>query len=106
MTIFFVPELAGANAERLYGELKVEAEVCTGVSSRDRRIEGVECRYRGVDRHIRVGEADGSNGMVVAAILQLGRDLYTIHHLQPRDAERSAPTVLQRTDVYSVTEFE
>jgi len=106
VTTFFVPERAHADAERIYGELRVEAEVCTGVSSRDRRIEEVECRYRGVDRHMRVGEADGSNGMIVAAILQLGRDIFTIHHVQRQDAERSEPTVLQRTDVYAVTEFE
>jgi hypothetical protein len=41
----------------------------------------------------------------VEAILQLGRDTYTIHHVQS-DEDRVAPTVLQRTDVYSVIDFE
>ena len=106
MTNFFVPQRAPDDAERIYLALREEAEVCTGGVSRDRRIQEVECRYRGVDRHVRVGEADATNGKVVEAILQLGRDVYTVHHVQPQDAERSAPTVLQRTDIYAVTDFE
>jgi hypothetical protein len=106
VSIFFVPQRAHRDAERIYGELREEAQVCTGVSPRDRRIEAVECRYRGADRHMRVGEADAANGKIVEAIIQLGRDIYTIHHVQPQGTERSAPIVLQRTDVYAVTEFE
>jgi hypothetical protein len=105
MTRFFVPPLAQDDAEHAYRALREQAEACTGVSSRDRRIEEIECRHRGVDRRLRVGESDAGNGKVVKAILQLGRDTYTIHHVQS-DREPSAPTVLQRTDVYSVTDFE
>lgn len=106
MTPFFVPQRPQDDAERAYQVLREEAEVCTGAVSRNRRIHGVECRYRGVDRQIRVGEADAANGKVVEAIVQLGRDTYTIHHVQAQDAEHSFPTVLQRTDVYAVTDFE
>jgi hypothetical protein len=52
-----------------------------------------------------VGESDAGNGKIVEAILQLGRDLFTIHHVQ-FEGDSVAPTVLQRTDVYSVTDFE
>jgi hypothetical protein len=105
MTRFFVPPLAQDDAERAYQALRAQAEECTGVSSRDRRIQAIECRHRGVDRRLRVGESDAGNGKIVEAILQLGRDMYTIHHVQS-DRERAAPTVLQRTDVYCVTDFE
>ncbi|TMK99010.1 MAG: hypothetical protein E6G34_05770 [Actinobacteria bacterium] len=106
MTCFFVPQRAQDDAERAYQALREQAELCTGAVARDRRIQAVECRYRGVDRHVCVGEADATNGKVVEAILQVGRDTYTIHHLQPQDAEHGAPTVLQRTDVYAITDFE
>lgn len=105
MTRFFVPPLAQDDAEGAYQALREQAEACTGVSSRDRRIQEIECRHHGVDRRLRVGESDGGNGKVVEAILQLGRDMYTVHHVQS-DRERTAPTVLQRTDVYLVTDFE
>jgi hypothetical protein len=105
MTRFFVPPLAGDDAEHAYQVLREQAEACTGVSSSDRRIQEIECRHRGVDRRLRVGESDAWNGKIVEAILQLGRDTYTIHHAQS-DRARGAPTVLQRTDVYSVTDFE
>ena len=105
MTRFFVPPRAQDDAERAYQALREQAEACTGASSRDRRIQEIECRHRGVDRRLRVGESDAENGKIVEAILQLGRDVYTIHHVEP-DGDRGAPTVLQRTHVYSVTEFE
>ena len=105
MTGFFVPPLAQDDAERAYQALREQAEACTGASTRDRRIQEIEYRHRGVDRRLRVGESDAGNGKIVEAILQLGRDTYTIHHVQS-DWDRAAPTVLQRTDVYCVTDFE
>lgn len=105
MSRFFVPPLAQSQAERAYQALREQAEACTGVSSRDRRIEEIECRHLGVDRRLRVGESDAGNGKTVEAIFQLGRDIYTVHHAQS-GSDRSAPTVLQRTDVYYVTDFD
>jgi len=105
MTHFFVPPLAADDAESAYQALRAHAEACTGIPSRDRRIEEIECRQRGVDCRLRVGESDAGNGKIVEAILQLGRDLYTVHHVQS-DRALAAPTVLQRTEVYSVTDFE
>jgi hypothetical protein len=105
MTPFFVPPLTRNETERAYQALREQAEACTGVSSRDRRIEEIECRHLGADRRLRVGESDAGNGKTVEAIFQLGRDVYTVHHSHS-GAERSAPTVLRRTDVYAVTDFE
>jgi hypothetical protein len=105
MTRLFAPPLAQGDPEHGYKALREQAEACTGASSRDRRIREIECRHQGVDRRLRVGESDAGNGRVVEAILQLGRDLYTIHHVQSGE-NRVAPTVLRRTDVYSVTDFE
>ncbi|MEA2315089.1 MAG: hypothetical protein QOI03_1781 [Solirubrobacteraceae bacterium] len=108
MTPFFLPEVhAGDPAGELaYDELRRQAEACTGFHARDRRIVEIECRHRGVDRRLRVGESDAENGMTVEAILQLGRDVYTVHHLQTTKAAQSAPKVLRRTEVYSVVDFD
>jgi len=108
MARFFLPPLqrAGANAERAYRDLRAQAEAVTGSVSRDRRIQGIECRRRGLDCRLSVGEADEVNGRTVAAIVQLGRDTYTVHHVAVALGEPNPPTVLQRTDVYSVTDFD
>jgi hypothetical protein len=105
MTRFFVPPLTQNEAEQAYQVLREQAEACTGVSSRDRRIEEIECRHLGVDRRLRVGESDAGNGKIVEAIFQLGRDVYTVHHAQS-GPDFSAPTVLRRNEIYSVTDFE
>jgi hypothetical protein len=107
MTGFFLPRAgAGGGVERAYLELREQAEACIGSPSRERRIHEIECRREGVDCCLRVGEPDAANGRTIAAILQLGRDTYTVHHL-PADREAvSAPVVLQRTDIYSVTDFD
>jgi hypothetical protein len=106
MAPFFLPASAdGADAEQTYADLREQAEQCTGTASRNRRIEEIECRRSGRDCLLRVGEPDAANGRMVAAIIQLGRDTYTVHHVPTSSADSVAPTVLQRTDVYSVGEF-
>jgi hypothetical protein len=107
MATFFLPALpaGGTAAEQAYRELREQAEECTGSQARDRRIHAIECRLRGRDCCLRVGESDAATGRVVSAIIQLGRDTYTVHHVPVEAGEPLVPTVLQRTDVYSVTEF-
>lgn len=106
MSRFFVPAVAGSGpaAERAYLELRHQAESCTGAISRERRIEGVLCRRGGRDFMLRVGELDAGNGQTVAAIFQLGRDTYTVHHLG--SSESAEPLVLHQSAVYSVTDFQ
>ena len=108
MAAFFVPPLAGgaAAAESTYRELRDQAEAHTGAVSRERRIEGLLCRRSGHDCHLRVGELDAGNGRTVAAIIQVGRDDYTIHHLATDPERPPDPVVLHRGDVYSVTDFQ
>jgi hypothetical protein len=105
---FFLPPLArgGPEAERAYRELREQAEVCTGAVSRERRIERVECRRSGSDCLLRVGEPDAGNGRTVAAIIQVGRGTYTVHHVVMHAGDRSEPTVLRQADVYSITDFQ
>ena len=55
---------------------------------------------------LRVGELDPGNGQTVAAIFQLGRDTYTVHHLGADPSQPCAPVVLQQSDVYSVADFQ
>jgi hypothetical protein len=102
---FLPPSEAGTAAETAYSELRALAEECTGAAARDRRIEEIECRHHGRDCTLRVGESDDANGRTVAAIIQLGRDTYTVHHVRPDSEDAIAPTVLQRTAIYSVTDF-
>jgi hypothetical protein len=107
MARFFIPPLqdGAAAAERTYRELRDEAEACTGAVSRERRIEGVLCRRSGRDCELRVGELDTGNGRTVAAIIQLGRGTYTVHHIAADRHQPPEPLVLHQSDVYTVTEF-
>jgi hypothetical protein len=105
---FFIPPVAGDSSasERTYRELRDQAEACTGAISRERRIEGLLCRRSGRDTLLRVGDTDAGNGQTVTAIIQLGRDTYTVHHLDPGHGSQAAPLVLNRSEVYSVTDFQ
>jgi hypothetical protein len=104
---FIPPDRQGSPAsESAYRELRDVAETCTGSASRERRIEGVLCRRSGLDCQLRVGELDAGNGRTVAAIIQLGRDTYTVHHLATKPDVPEPPLVLHRADVYAVTDFQ
>ncbi len=107
MTPFFLPSTADkAAAESHYGALRDHAEATTGLQPRSRRIQQIDCRREGRDCQLTVGEPDVTNGWTVAAILQLGRDAYTVHHVASRPGTAMPLTVLRRTDVYSVTDFD
>jgi hypothetical protein len=108
MTPFFLPSSPTGDVavERNYLTLRAQAEACTGSVSRDRRIREIECRRQGLDCRLRVGEPDAIDGRTVAAILQLGRDTYTVHHVPGESGQSTPPTVLQRTEVYSVADFD
>lgn len=88
-----------------YEELRQQAEAATGEASSKRRIQEIECRYGGMDHLVRIGDRGAVHGAIVAAIFQLGRDTFTIHHVQPRGVP-DTPVVLNKKDVYSVAEFE
>ncbi len=100
-----MPEVTTPPAEPAYEELREQAEACTGEVSSGRRIQEIECRYGGADHRIRIGEPGAASGAVVAAIFQLGRNTFTIHHAQPGGLP-DTPVVLNKRDVYSVAEFE
>ena len=108
MARFFLPHLPGgaADPERAYRELRDQAEAQTGETSRERRIEGLLCRRSGRDCQLRVGEPDAGNGRTVAAIIQAGRDAYTVHHLAADSSPPLAPVLLHSSEIYSVTEFQ
>jgi hypothetical protein len=108
MTPFFMPlpPKDDTGAENAYRTFRDQAEACTGSVSRERRIHELECRREGLDHRLCVGEPDAIDGRTVAAILQLGRDTYTVHHLASEPDQSTVPTVLQRTEVYSVADFD
>jgi hypothetical protein len=108
MAPFFLPPLPvrSAEAEAAYRGLRAKAEACTGAVSRERRIELVECRRSGRDCLLQVGEPDASDGRTVAAIIQVGRGTYTVHHVGATSGESQEPVVLHQSDVYSITDFQ
>jgi hypothetical protein len=108
MTRFFLPSGAKgrADTERAYTCLREQAESATGSVAHERRIEEIECRRQGLDHRLRVGERDAIDGRTVAAILQLGRHAYTVHHVSSDAGQATLPTVLQRAEVYSAADFD
>ncbi len=108
MGSFFIPPLSdrGAATERAYRELCDRAEACTGAVARERRIEVVECRRSGRDCLLQVGEPDAATGRTVAAIIQVGRSTFTVHHLGAHPGESPDPLVLQQSEVYAITDFQ
>lgn len=108
MSRFFVPSNpdGATSAERTYRQLRDQAEASTGAISRERRIESVHCRRSGRDCLLRVGELDASNGRTVAAIIQVGRDTYTVHHLATDLSRPLDPLVLRQSHVYTITDFQ
>jgi hypothetical protein len=107
MARFFIPPLPGRSpaAEDAYRELRDQAEACTGAVARSRRIELMQCRRSGRDCVLQVGEPDGATGRTVAAIIQVGRGTYTVHHVATHPGDSPEPIVLQQSDVYSITDF-
>jgi len=105
---FFIPPLPeqSAAAERAYGELRDEAEACTGAVAHSRRIELIECRRSGRDCLLQVGEPDAVTGRTVSAIIQLGRNTYTVHYVGALPGDSSEPFVLAQSAVYSATDFQ
>ncbi len=108
MARFFIPPLPdrSSTAEQAYRELRDQAEACTGTAARERRIEFVQCRRSGRDCLLQVGEPDAATGRTVAAIIQLGRSTYTVHHVGAYPGEYPEPVVLQQSEVYSITDFQ
>ena len=108
MAGFFIPPLPAHSpaAEQAYRELRDEAEACTGATARNRRIELMHCRRSGRDCLLQVGEPDAATGRTVAAIIQLGRSTYTVHHLGAHPGESPQPIVFQQSEVYSITDFQ
>jgi hypothetical protein len=108
MARFFVPPLPDRSpaTELAYGELCDEAEACTGAVARERRIEVVECRRSGRDCLLQVGEPDIATGRTVAAIIQVGRGTYTVHHVRAHPGESPESVVVQQSEIYSITDFQ
>lgn len=108
MAAFFIPPLPARSpaAEQAYRALLDQAEACTGAVARKRRIELMQCRRSGRDCLLEVGKPDVATGRTVAAIIQLGRSTYTVHHVGEHPGDSPEPTVLQQSEVYSITEFQ
>lgn len=105
LTQFFIPgyEADGPAAERVYDDLRTEAEKSSGMVAHKRRIHRVMCRRNGADTTIEVG-GEALDGCRVLAILQVGRELYTVHC---EDTSGRPTTIeLAKRTVYAVTDFD
>jgi hypothetical protein len=108
LTAFFIPGLETdvPAAERLYDDLRTHAQARAGGVPHKRRIFGIACRRQGADCTIEVGDSRATDGRVVMAILQVGRDGFTIHTRDPEDPSVEGMIEISRRTVYSVTDFD
>ncbi|MEA2301893.1 MAG: hypothetical protein QOE44_2428 [Solirubrobacteraceae bacterium] len=108
LTPFFIPgyENDGTGAERLYDDLRSRAEADSGMVAHKRRIHRVMCRRNGADVTIEVGSDELLDGNRVIAILQVGRELYTVHCEDPDEPGRRSTVELAKRTVYAVTDFD
>jgi hypothetical protein len=108
LTAFFIPglETDAAGAERFYDALRDEAEAGSGSVAHKRRIFRVACRRQGADQTIEVGDTAAVAGRTVIAILQVGREAYTIHCKDADDPSTLSMIEISRRTVYAVTDFD
>ncbi len=108
LTIFFIPGLEAdpSAAERVYEDLRTGAEAASGMVAHKRRIHRVMCRRNGADTTIEVGSDGLLDGQRVIAILQVGRELYTVHCADPESPSHQSTIELARRTVYAVTDFD
>jgi hypothetical protein len=106
LTSFFIPGHDGPGAERMYEELRAQAEAASGMVAHKRRIHRVMCRRNGADTTIEVGSEQLLDGQRVMAILQVGRELYTVHCEDPDEPGRQTTIELAKRTVYAVTDFD
>jgi hypothetical protein len=107
LTAFFIPglETDDAAAERIYDDLRTDAQASGGVAHK-RRIVRIACRRQGADCTIEVGDSEGTDGRVVIAILQIGRDAYRVHCRDADDPSKLSAIEISRRAVYAVTDFD
>ncbi len=108
LTPFFIPgyEADRPAAERFYDDLREGAEAAKGMVAHKRRIHRLMCRRNGADTTIEVGSDQLLDGQRVIAILQVGRELYTVHCDDPDEPGRRTTFELTKKTVYAVTDFD
>ncbi len=108
MTPFFIPGYQDdqVGAERVYDDLRSRAEADSGMVAHKRRIHRVMCRRNGADTTIEVGSDDLLDGQRVVAILQVGRERYTVHCEDPNGGGGQTTIELAKRTVYAVTDFD
>jgi len=108
LTPFFIPGMEAdvGGAERVYDDLRTDAESRLGTVAHKRRISRIACRRNGADCTIGVGDSEAIEGRTVIAIFQLGRDAYMIHCRDPADPASLSTVEISRRTVYAVTDFD
>lgn len=106
-TGFFIPGVGRdrVKVEDAYERIREDAEADTGHHPTQRRIFKIFCRRKGKDYEAKVGKRDQLEGRMVVAILELGRDVYTIRCARSNGARQGEPIVVGKGQVYSVTDF-
>jgi len=106
LTSFFIPGHDGPEAERVYDDLRERIEASSGMVAHKRRIHRVMCRRSGADTTIEVGSPELLDGNQVMAILQVGRELYTVHCEDPEHPGERTTVELAKRTVYAVVDFD
>jgi hypothetical protein len=109
MTRFFIPgyEKRRVIGEAVYEGLRHEASDQIGYGAHPRRIQSMLCRRKGQDCNVAVGDRDEAiAGQTVVAILQVGRNDYTIHCESITAGGAPSTIELDRHSVYSVSDFD
>ncbi len=106
LTPFYIPGREGREAERIYDDLRAEAESESGMVAHKRRIHRVMCRRGGADTTIEVGAEDLLDAHRVLAILQVGRELYTVHLEDVAVPSQRRTIELAKRTVYAVDDFD
>lgn len=107
-TTFFIPRFENdrPEAERIYETLRADTNAQSDGVAHVRRIEHILCRRGGADRTIHVGDDDAIDGQTVIAILQVGRNAFTIHCEDSAvNGDRSSIEIARRT-VYAAADFD
>jgi hypothetical protein len=108
LTRFFLPgrESKRVGTEAAYESLRAGVNDESGHGPHARRIQTMLCRRKGKDTKIVVGDSNEAiAGQTVVAILQVGRESYTIH-CEATASGRPSTIELDRHSVYSVSDFD
>jgi hypothetical protein len=107
VTAFFIAGVAHEpdRSRTLMSKSAAPSKPPPGVGSANGASSSWNCRRHGTDYETRVGRRDAVEGETVIAIFDLGAGAYAIRCAGRGQGRGEAPIVIDKRQVYSVTEF-